>query len=85
MSPAAKNFPFLPPSSRANFLAPRPPTSFFAAKSFAIATVSFTAPPIRVLVRLKINLPSPVPNTRYNDNHLGKCLPRNCIIFFNLF
>ena len=82
MSPAVNSFPFLPPRNRANPLAP---FNFFAAKSFAIATVSFTAPPIKVLVRLKINLPSPVPNTRYNDNNLGQCLPRNCIIFFNLF
>ncbi len=54
----------MPPRNRASFLAPRPLTSFFAAKSFATATVSFIAPPIKSLVNLKTSLPKPVPNTQ---------------------
>ena len=76
--PALSSLPPLPPRNRERPLAP---LSFFAAKSLAMAAVSFIAPVIKSLLNLKINLPRPVPNTRYKDSNFFQCLPRNSIIF----
>ena len=61
------NLPLGPPNNRAAPASLPNPFNFFAPKSFAIAAVSFIAPVIKVLLRPKINLPKPVPNTRYKD------------------
>ena len=85
VAPAAPiNFPF-PPKNRAAPASLPNPFNFFAAKSFAIAAVSFIAPVIKVLLRPKINLPKPVPNTRYKDKSFFQCLPKKFIYFVIFF